>query len=67
LRNTTKRSTPQHVIEEITLQPAVRVQNAQQTEAGAKQETGQQNIPASDPVVNELMIRRIMAALMVEE
>jgi hypothetical protein len=67
LRNTKKRSTPQHGIEELSLQPAIDVQNAQQTEAGANQGKGEQNTPAPDPSINELMIRRIMAALMVEE
>ena len=67
MRNTTKRSTKQPGIEKLTLQPAVRVQNAQQTEAGAYQEKGQLSIPASDPAINELTIRRIVAALMVEE
>jgi hypothetical protein len=67
LRSTTKRPTPQREIEELTLQPAACVQNAQQTAARAEQETGQQNIPAPDPAISKLMIRRIMAALMVEE
>ena len=67
MRNTTKWSSPQRGIEELALQPTVRVQNAEQTEAGAKQKKGQQSIPGSDPAVDESMIRRIMAALMAEE
>ena len=67
MRNTKKRTTPQHGIEELSLQSAIDIQNTQQTEAGAKQGKGEQNTPAPDPAINELMIRRIMAALMVEE
>ena len=67
MRNTKKRSTSQRGSEELSLQPATGVQDAQQTEAGAKQGKGEQNTPAPDPAINELMIRRIMAALMVEE
>jgi hypothetical protein len=63
LRNTTESSTQLGEIEEFILQPTARVGSIQKTETGARE----QHAPAPDPVVDELIIQRILAALMAEE
>ena len=67
MRNAAERSSPRRGSKAAATQPVARDQNVEYSEGGSEPENDRQNIPAPNPAVDELMIRRIMAALMAEE
>jgi hypothetical protein len=67
MRNPAERSSPRRGSKAAATQPVARDQNVEHSEGGSKPENDRQDNPAPNPAVDELMIRRIMAALMAEE
>ena len=67
MRNPAKRSSPRRGSKAPATQPMARDQNVEQGEGGSKPDNDRQDNLAPSPAVDELVIRRIMAALMAEE
>jgi hypothetical protein len=67
MSDVTERPTRQQAVEQLTPQKTRGVRKAQRAKARGKGEKSRPGTPAPDPVVNELMIQRIMTALIYGE